>query len=412
MTPVRLDSNKRQAVTTLLVAVLLALSVLAQELAAQEWESSLTAEIRRTGLTVELLRYVYVDVAPVALQAEIARNRSDILSQAGKAAGDLGAAANFDAEVDQQWSWNQLRMPEIVRIPDDYRREQYGYDVASFAADQYREADMTTAAREVTDAMRSGDQARLVSEILAGMVVLVIAAYLVSEIIARRSGSATPPDPDVGLVPRFWAGSTAAAFFAWILLGVIPWAQVHAANDAARAGVESSRAAVRLTATVAAGAHVATFALGSARDAEFAELRVLARQYAEVGAAPGIAQSEQVATAAYQDAVTDQRAITELMTRPLASVVGVDPDLAAIADPDPAGWGGLQQEQADLASSANRRTADANVLSASVLLASLSLTLSTLVAATAVQNRTRFLTATPVVLVLLSAAMCVIASAS
>src|SRR5690349_6527005 len=111
------DSNKRQALVTVLVALLLAGSALAQDAASDEWNGSLTAEIRHDGLVVELLRHVYVDIAPVALDIEVARNRSDILADAAKEHGTEGSVAGFDAEVDQQWAWHQQRA--AVAIPEN-----------------------------------------------------------------------------------------------------------------------------------------------------------------------------------------------------------------------------------------------------------------------------------------------------
>jgi hypothetical protein len=402
------DSNKRQALVTVLVALLLAGSALAQDAASDEWNGSLTAEIRHDGLVVELLRHVYVDIAPVALDIEVARNRSDILADAAKEHGTEGSVAGFDAEVDQQWAWHQQRA--AVAIPENYRVGDYGYDLAALAAEEYRSENLNQSAQEIAASLEAADRARLISELLVGLSVLLIAIYLVTEIVARRSGP-VPAGPDVEFVPRPWAGAAVAAFVAWILLGALPWIQVHAANDATQADAEAARAAVRLTATTAGSTHVAGFALAAQRDVELVELRLLGREYAaEVADGSDLLDAEKVATAAYRQALDDQRTISRSMSEPLSSVTDADRLLVAIGDADVVDWQRLLREYQGVAGTANQRASDANFLNVSILLAGLSLTLSTLAGSTPAAQRSVLLKGSPWVLVLVSIGLGTLAS--
>jgi hypothetical protein len=402
------DSNKRQALVTVLVALLLAGSALAQDAASDEWNGSLTAEIRHDGLVVELLRHVYVDIAPVALDIEVARNRSDILADAAKEHGTEGSVAGFDAEVDQQWAWHQQRA--AVAIPENYRVGDYGYDLAALAAEEYRSENLNQSAQEIAASLEAADRARLISELLVGLSVLLIAIYLVTEIVARRSGP-VPAGTDVEFVPRPWAGAAVAAFVAWSLLGALPWIQVHAANDATQADAEAARAAVRLTATTAGSTHVAGFALAAQRDVELVELRLLGREYAaEVADGSDLLDAEKVATAAYRQALDDQRTISRSMSEPLSSVTDADRLLVAIGDADVVDWQRLLREYQGVAGTANQRASDTNFLNVSILLAGLSLTLSTLAGSTPAAQRSVLLKGSPWVLVLVSIGLGTLAS--
>jgi hypothetical protein len=359
-------------------------------------------------LVVELLRHVYVDIAPVALDIEVARNRSDILADAANQHGAEGSVAGFDAEVDQQWAWHQQRA--AVAIPENYRVGDYGYDLAALAAEEYRSENLNQSAQEIVASLEAADRARLISELLVGLSVLLIAIYLVTEIVARRSGP-VPAGTDVEFVPRPWAGAAVAAFVAWILLGALPWIQVHAANDATQADAEAARAAVRLTATTAGSTHVAGFALAAQRDVELVELRLLGREYAaEVADGSDLVDAEKLATAAYRQALDDQRTISRSMSEPLSSVTDADRLLVAIGDADVVDWQRLLREYQGVAGTGNQRASDANFLNVSILLAGLSLTLSTLAGSTPAAQRSVLLKGSPWVLVLVSIGLGTLAS--
>ena len=397
------DGNVRQAIVTLSVAVLVAAATAVSGVANDHWASSVRAETRWSAAAVETLRHLYAREAPVAFDVALAEVRARALDDAAAAAaGDDGIRARFEGEVEGQVSWHLRRSLEdtdsLLNVA--YALPGGGFDVAARLADlQDREGDLL--AEDPARTVAAGDRARVVAEALAALTLPTVLLYITVELVlaarssrgrrgTARPGSlwrqgATASGDDADLVPRPWAvdgrrrPAVVVAFAAWFLVAILPFAQLHAAHVASRAGSESSRAAATVSALIAGGQQRQSFLL----DVEGAlltdlSLRSVAREWATAVVPGTLADAEAVVTAADAAALAGMRAITAEMTRLPGTADGVDARLADLAGADLDAASAVQQDQGNLLDQADHAQSRANRFAVALLLATLCLSMAAL----------------------------------
>lgn len=423
------EPNIRQTVTTVVLAVLLAVGAWFSGAANAEWQSSVREEVVWSAAAGEILRHVYGDEAPWALEIAIAQERGTAVAAAAESAGDLGGTARFESAIDVEWA-AQLRAAHADRdhlVNDQYWRDGSGFDVSARIVDmQRRNADVLS--RDPERFLRAGDRDRAIAEGAVAAALPLVAGYIVVELLlwrrhrAGRRGGVEPvlvgPAHDVALVPRPWVAprthryATSVAFAAWVLVGVLPLAQLQAQHMSGRASSQSSRAAVQTAAAVVGGAQLASFQLSAQRAVELgAEQRLMLRDWAAGEAPDDLAAEQYVAVGAQRDALPAVRAVADAMVAAPAISAGVDERLVAVAISGPATWQHLQSEQLRLLDVADDAGRSADIFALALLLAVLALSLAAL-AATPMGRRSFAVSAAPASLVVCAAALAVVGTVS
>jgi hypothetical protein len=195
-----------QAVVTVLIAAVVAAGGLLISQAGGGRQLAVREEIKRTAATVEDVRLVYGDEAPLAFRVAVGRMRAEELHRAARAAGSAGAAAEVEAVVQEQTAFALATGEEGTgRLADGdrYRTPDGGFDIGR------RLADVRTRIPELVGLDPDGTQAsadgrgRAARTVTASIAVLV-SAYLVIVLAfsARwRRSSRRGSDADPGLIP-------------------------------------------------------------------------------------------------------------------------------------------------------------------------------------------------------------------
>lgn len=411
-------SNARQIIATILLAVALAVSAWVGESASGQWQSAVRAEVARSGAISEVARHVYVGEASIALQVAVAQTRGTALERAAEAeTGAGGESILLEADEDLEWAW-QLRRSHASMdhlINDSYWQEGEGYDVAARIVNLHEERGVDPSPDPQT-LLRSADGKARLAQWVAGATVPVVVLYLLVEIFSSlglvrsardAASSRAASTDDVGVAPSLGHPTAGArlprvvALMAWVLLGILPLAQMQAQQAADRADAQSSRAAVQTTNAIAAGSQFISFVLNAERDLSTQTMRIGARANAAPLASPERAAAESVAVQAQLTAMDPVTAVVASMTRLPSTADGLGVTFADALASGPAEWTHLQSEQVRLLDEAAEHGRTARALSVALLLASLTLTLATVAQAPAA-GRARLLRTSPVVMVLLT----------
>ncbi|MDQ0373824.1 hypothetical protein [Cellulomonas humilata] len=405
------DANVRQVVVILLVSLLVLASSRAAENAQDSWSQSVTAETRWSAGAREVLRYVYTDEAPFALEVALVEHRADAMTAAAEAAGVDSARAAFEAEVATQWSWHLRNAHEKFGdslISDEYAVPGAGFDVPARLA-AMEAAGSAVLLDDPEDAARAGDRASATAQWIALAIIPLVVVYLVADLLlvrrSRRLAASIPPgsdpaDDDIGQVPRPWASApeqrpmTIIALLAWVLVALLPAAQVQAAAVAARAGSESSRIAIQALGALEGGLLYRSFAADAAQQQIGDDLNGVAREWAALDAPPELAEEEAVVTAAETGSREAVQDIVGSMTRLPTEADGVSDRLAAYAASTSADANALVSDRAVLVDEASDAQRRASTLAIALLLGSLTLTLVGL-ASTRTGRRLRFVRYAP-----------------
>ena len=415
--------NIRQTLTVVVLAVLLAVGAWFSGAANGKWQSSVREEVVWSAAAVEILRHVYGDEAPWALEIALAQERGAAVAAAAHGVGQPGQRAMVEGLVDTKWA-AQLRTahaPQAHLVNDEYWRDGSGFDVSARIVDlQSASADLL--GRRPDRLLRAGDRDSVVAELVVGAAVPLVAGYILVELLLRRRrrarGANEPDDEqtarDVGLVPSPWAAPrrhrllSGAALAAWVLLGVLPLAQLHAEHVSARASTQSSRAAVQVATGIGGGSQLASFRLTARRDLELGtEQRLLLREWVAGEASGDVAAAEQLAVGAHHDALPVMAATTSAMVAAPAVSAGVDVRLAEVAASGPAEWRHLSQEQLRLLDVADDAGRSASTLALALLMSALALSLSAL-AMTPTGERSALVTTSPLALLGVAAVLTVV----
>ncbi|MBW8730905.1 MAG: hypothetical protein JF622_07930, partial [Terrabacter sp.] len=223
----RIRSNPAQVAVSVLVAALLAGGTWLAAQAGGDWLQSTRLETRSMALTVEEVRHLYQDQAPVALDLALLEVRADALQDASDAVTSRGLAtpgsrlAAAEAATLRKTAGELrvgLQQAGSSLLSADYERSDHGYAVSSRLADALT---LTGADPQgVEDAVADGDARAAWALRLAALSVFAAAAFVVVRTAGHRhrTQAATGPsaagqsdgDDDVGLVPQPWQERTRA----------------------------------------------------------------------------------------------------------------------------------------------------------------------------------------------------------
>ena len=400
-------SNLLQAAVTIVVAILVTVAALLSSAAAGLWQSSLRQEIRRSAGIVEDVRYVYTAEAPPALEVALAEARAAPLPD-----GDGDAARRVAIALKQPYAGH-----DHVLGAARYRLDDGGYDLALRLADDRR----AHGARRRDDpgtALEAGDARRDVASVIAALTIPLVLAYVGVESVARfRQRRKTAPrrrqpaepetesQPDVGLIPRPWSTPSrrrlgaAVAFGAWLIVTLLPAAQLRSVNNEQRAQAVAARLAVQGTTALVTHSIFNSFQLTSAQRGLALELRPLGLQQAALSTASQRLRRRLTVEAgrAYSGAERSQAVISR-MTRTPTTRDGVDHAALAAMTSTPERAAAVIHDQGNSVKTADIAGRRANRISLALLLGALTLSLATLGAASGARGRRAIDTAAAVIL--------------
>ena len=402
----RVRSNPAQVVVSVLIAALLAAGTWLAAQASGDWLQSTRLETRSMALTVEELRHLYQDQAPVALDLALLEVRADAFQDASDTVTSQGLAtpgsrlAAAEAATLRKAAGELrvgLQQAGSSLLSADYERADHGYAVSTRLADA-----LTTAGADpqgVEDAVADGDERAAWALRLAALSVVAAAAFVVLRTAGNRhrpqadpaagstagsaSGGSSPGDgEDVGLVPQPWQERTRAqrvaagvALVAWLLLPVLTAAQLVLSSGSARDDAESSRRATTITGSLLASQLFSSFALRSQHQQVQLGMLSLARQFVAVGDdVPG--QSELASADAAAASTWAQ--VATAMTAPPSESDGVPPAVVAMVTSEPADYDALLAAQHEAVDSSQRRGDAANLMTLALLLAAFTTTATVL----------------------------------
>ena len=402
----RVRSNPAQVVVSVLIAALLAAGTWLAAQASGDWLQSTRLETRSMALTVEELRHLYQDQAPVALDLALLEVRADDFQDASDTVTSQGLAtpgsrlAAAEAATLRKAAGELragLQQAGSSLLSADYERADHGYAVSTRLADA-----LTTAGADpqgVEDAVADGDERAAWALRLAALSVVAAAAFVVLRTAGNRhrpqadpaagstagsaSGGSSPGDgEDVGLVPQPWQERTRAqrvaagvALVAWLLLPVLTAAQLVLSSGSARDDAESSRRATTITGSLLASQLFSSFALRSQHQQVQLGMLSLARQFVAVGDdVPG--QSELASADAAAASTWAQ--VATAMTAPPTESDGVPPAVVAMVTSEPADYDTLLAAQHEAVDSSQRRGDAANLMTLALLLAAFTTTATVL----------------------------------
>ena len=402
----RVRSNPAQVVVSVLIAALLAAGTWLAAQASGDWLQSTRLETRSMALTVEELRHLYQDQAPVALDLALLEVRADAFQDASDTVTSQGLAtpgsrlAAAEAATLRKAAGELragLQQAGSSLLSADYERADHGYAVSTRLADA-----LTTAGADpqgVEDAVADGDERAAWALRLAALSVVAAAAFVVVRTAGNRhrpradpaAGSAAGSTPDgsppgdgedVGLVPQPWQERTRAqrvaagvALVAWLLLPVLTAAQLVLSSGSARDDAESSRRATTITGSLLASQLFSSFALRSQHQQVQLGMLSLARQFVAVGDdVPG--QSELASADAAAASTWAQ--VATAMTAPPSESDGVPPAVVAMVTSEPADYDALLAAQHEAVDSSQRRGDAANLMTLALLLAAFTTTATVL----------------------------------
>ncbi|MGO4359340.1 hypothetical protein [Terrabacter sp. RAF57] len=395
----RIRSNPAQVAVSVLVAALLAGGTWLAAQAGGDWLQSTRLETRSMALTVEEVRHLYQDQAPVALDLALLEVRADAFQDASDAVTSRGLAtpgsrlAAAEAATLRKTAGELragLQQAGSSLLSADYERGDHGYAVSSRLADALT---LTGADPQgVKDAVADGDAQAAWALRLAAMSVVAAAAFVVVRTAGHRhrAQAATGPhaqgtpegDDDVGLVPQPWQERTraqrlaaAVALVAWLLLPVLTAAQLVLSSGSARDDAESSRRATTITGSLLASQLYSSFALRSQQEQVQLGMLSLARQFVAVGddvpGQPELAKADAAAASTWAQ-------VAGAMTAPPTESDGVPADVVAMVTSEPADYDRLLAAQHEAVDSSQRRGDAANLMTLGLLLAAFTATAAAL----------------------------------
>ncbi len=396
----RIRSNPAQVVVSVLVAALLAAGTWLAAQASGSWLQSTRLETRSMALTVEEMRHLYQDQAPVALDLALLEVRADALQDASDAVTSQGVAtpgsrlAAAEAATLRKAAGELragLQQAGSSLLSPDYERADHGYAVSARLADA-----LTTAGADphgVEQAVADADERAEWALRLAALSVVAAVAFVVVRTAGNRHRQQPAPGPgsavehssvgdDVGIVPQPWQERTrtqrvvaAVALVAWLLLPVLTAAQLVLSSGSARDDAEASRRATTITGSLLASQLFNSFALRSQQEEVRLGMLSLARQFVAVGDdVPG--QSELANADATAASTWAQVAAT--MTAPPTESDNVPPAVVAMVGSEPADYDALLAAQHEAVDSSQRRGDAANLMTLGLLLAAFTTTATAL----------------------------------
>jgi hypothetical protein len=388
-----------QAAVTVLVAIAIGVGALLASQAGSRRQEAVRQEIKRSAATIEDVRFVYGDEAPLAYRVAVARALTEEMRAAARSAGPDGSAAAVEAVVQEQVAFRLASGQDgtgSLAEGNRYRTPEGGYDVGRRLAD-VRAANPELVALDPDAAQAAADGFGRAASTATAATGVLVAAYLVVALMRglrgrrrRGRGAATVgAEPDIGLIPQPWAAeptrrqATTVALIAWILLTVLSGPQIYFADQEQRAQSLAARDAALITTSIAASSLRQTFMIETSRSIVLANIGSLARELGELDVSAATARSQQLIADAERAAVPRMSAIAGSMTRPPSAADGVDLATRSVIASTPADWTALQTEQSRQATLADHAGSRADRIVIALLLAGLATSLSAVAAATA-----------------------------
>jgi len=389
-----------QAAVAILIAVVVGIGALLASAANGDRQDAVREEIKRSAATIEDVRLVYGDEAPLAFRIAIARLRTEELRRAAEQAGPDGSAAAVEAVVQEQVAFRLATGEEGTgRLADGnrYQTDEGGFDVARRLADVRSDyPDLVALNPDASQA--DADGLGRTAWMLAASTAVMVLAYLVVALLwhRRTKRSDVSASSNVEVIPQPWqarAGrreATTVALLVWILATLLPWPELYFADQEQHSQTLAARNAARISTVLAATGLQEGFVGDSRRAQLTVELGSLARELGVLDAPTEDVASQQRVIAAADRAVAPRLdAVRRAMTDLPDARDGVDPATRAALASSPVEWKALQVEQsrqADLADRASQRS-DRMVLAA--LLSALAASLAALAAASAIPSPSR-----------------------
>ena len=372
-------SNLLQTAVTILVAVVLAVAALFASGAADQWQSSVREDVKRSAGIVEDVREVYGDEAPVGLDIALADARAQ--------QGD-----DDDALTEQQVVFavrRAYRGKDHLVADDRYLRAGHGYDVARRLADVRRESPGLVRL-DPERAASKGDDKRALSSVVALVTVPLVVLYLLTELVLRaraRRRSASAQADEVGLVPRPWSSpgpsrlGVSVALAAWLAVALLPVLALRFDNEEQRANALAARRAVDVSTMIAASGIAFSFRVHSQQRVLGLDTHALGRQIVALDSSDAN-DGARLADLGRAEAQTAQRGrlVVAEMSRAPSARDGTDAATLQAVNASHAATDAVrvdQNKQADVAERAGRR---ANQMNLALLLSALTLSLGALAA--------------------------------
>lgn len=369
----------------MLIAIVVGTGALLASAANGDRQAAVREEIKRSAATIEDVRLVYGDEAPLAFRIAVARLRTEELRRAAEQAGRDGSAAVVEADVQEQVAFGLATGEQgtgRLADGDHYLTDEGGFDVARRLADiraDYPDLVALNPQASQADADRLG---RVAWQLTAVVAVLVL-AYLVVALSWhwQRRRSYRPPTHGPEIIPQPWQATpgrreaTTIALLVWILATLLPWPQLYFADQEQQSQALAAREAARISTTLAASELRQGFVAESLRAQVAVGIGSLAREASAITAPTDVASQQRVVAAADRAAEPRVEAVRTAMIELPTARDGVDLATRSALASTPAQWKALQVEQnrqADLADRASSRS-DRMVLAAllSALAASL-----------------------------------------
>jgi hypothetical protein len=295
-------SNLVQGLVTILVALVVAAGAFLTGSAAGKWQDSVTAQTKRALATIEDVRFVYADEAPLALELALAEAREALSS-----GGDAETEREALFAVRQQLSSNNL-------AAERYSQPGKGYDVPRRLADVRTEnADLARIDPET--AIEAGDRRNRLALILLAATLPLVLLYVVADIVLRGRAARQPHAPrtratDVGLVPRPWSSTgtrrvwVSVGLGAWLMITLLPPLHTYYAGEEQRAGALADGKGAEISSMLEASGLVHAFATNSEQRARWLAIHALGRQAAALDSGDPAEAAELSAAGRTEEAVS------------------------------------------------------------------------------------------------------------
>ena len=377
----------------MLIAVVVGTGALLASAANGDRQAAGREEIKRSAATIEDVRLVYGDEAPLAFRIAVAKLRTEELRRAAEAAGPDGSAAAVEADVQEQVAFGLATGEEgtgRLADSDHYRTDEGGFDVARRLADiraDYPDLVALNPQASQADADRLGRAAWQLTAVVAVLVLAYLVVALSWHWQRRRSYHPLTSGPEI--IPQPWQATpgrreaATVALLVWILATLLAWPQLYFADQEQQSQALAARDAARVSTILAASELRQGFVAESLRAQVALGIGSLAREASAITAPADVASQQRVVAAADRAAELRVEAVRAAMIELPTARDGVDLATRSALASTPGQWKALQIEQnrqADLADRASWRS-DRMVLAA--LLSALAASLVALAAASA-----------------------------
>src|SRR5829696_5095067 len=300
--------ERLQAGVAILIAVVVGAGALLASAANGDRQAAVREEIKRSAATIEDVRLVYGDEAPLAFRIAVARLRAEELRRAAEQAGPDGSAAAVEAVVQEQLAFGLATGEQgtgRLADGDHYRTDDGGFDVGGRLADvraDYPDLVALNPDGSQADADRLG---RAAWQLTAGVAVLVL-AYLVVAMSWHwhRRRTYRPVAANLEMIPQPWQATpgrrdaTTVALLVWILATLLPWPQLYFADQEQQSQALAARDAARISTELASSELREGFVAESLRAQIALSLGSLARELGALDVPEEIASQQRVVAAA------------------------------------------------------------------------------------------------------------------